>query len=140
MSWQGTAGYKAVTIDVTYNSANYMLQLSTSHGNDIGEISSAAVCKLSCHALAHRQFASLAATCQFKQYMQCKLHNCCISAQYIAWVVCACMQAECDKKGLDIAIHPIPKCVIYLEDLLQELVAKKSKDPFGTIRVARKAF
>ncbi len=49
------------------------------------------------------------------------------------------MQAECDKKGLDFAKHPIPKCVSYLEDLLQEIVAKKSKDPFGTIRVARKA-
>ncbi len=68
-----------------------------------------------------------------------KLHNFCISAQYVAWVVCACMHAWCDKKGLDIAIHPIPKCVICLEDLLQEIVAKKSKDPFGTIRVARKA-
>jgi len=50
-----------------------------------------------------------------------------------------CMQAWCDKKGLDTAIHPIPKCVIFLEDLLQEMVEKKSKDPFGTIRVARKA-
>jgi len=51
----------------------------------------------------------------------------------------ACVQAWCDKKGLDTAIHPIPKCVIFLEDLLQEMVEKKSKDPFGTIRVARKA-
>ncbi len=51
----------------------------------------------------------------------------------------ACVQAWCDKKGLDTAIHPIPKCVIFPEDLLQEMVEKKSKDPFGTIRVARKA-
>jgi len=51
----------------------------------------------------------------------------------------ACMQAWCDSKGLDTVIHPIPKCVIFLEDLLQEMVDKKSKDPFGTIRVARKA-
>jgi hypothetical protein len=49
------------------------------------------------------------------------------------------MQAWCDSKGLDTVIHPIPKCVIFLEDLLQEMVDKKSKDPFGTIRVARKA-
>ena len=51
----------------------------------------------------------------------------------------ACMQAWCDSKGLDTVMHPIPKCVIFLEDLLQEMVDKKSKDPFGTIRVARKA-
>ncbi len=38
----------------------------------------------------------------------------------------ACMQAWCDKKGLDAAIHPIPKCVIFLEDLLQEMVVNKS--------------
>ena len=37
------------------------------------------------------------------------------------------------------AIHPIPKCVIFLEDLLQNVIDKKSKDPFGTVRVARKA-
>jgi len=49
------------------------------------------------------------------------------------------MQAWCDRKGLDIVIHPIPKCLIFLEDLLSDVVAKKSKDPFGTIRVARKA-
>jgi len=49
------------------------------------------------------------------------------------------MQAWCDRRGFDTAIHPIPKCVIFLEDLLQEMVDKKSKDPFGTIRVARKA-
>ncbi len=52
---------------------------------------------------------------------------------------CARMQAWCDRRGFDTAIHPIPKCVIFLEDLLQEMVDKKSKDPFGTIRVARKA-
>ena len=49
------------------------------------------------------------------------------------------MQAWCDKKGFDTVIHPIPKCVIFLEDLLQEMVDKKSKDPFESIRVARKA-
>ncbi|KAL0032293.1 hypothetical protein WJX79_002910 [Trebouxia sp. C0005] len=47
--------------------------------------------------------------------------------------------AWCDNKAFDTVIHPIPKCVIFLEDLLQEMVDKKSKDPFGTIRVARKA-
>ena len=49
------------------------------------------------------------------------------------------MQAWCDKKAFDTVIHPMPKCVIFLEDLLQEMVDKKSKDPFGSIRVARKA-
>ena len=53
--------------------------------------------------------------------------------------LCAWMQAWCDNKAFDNVIHPIPKCVIFLEDLLQEMVEKKSKDPFGTIRVARKA-
>jgi hypothetical protein len=49
------------------------------------------------------------------------------------------MQAWCDNRAFDTVIHPDPKCVIFLEDLLQEMVDKKSKDPFGTIRVARKA-
>jgi len=49
------------------------------------------------------------------------------------------LQAWCDRKGLDTVIHPITKCVIFLKDLLSDMVAKKSKDPFGTIRVARKA-
>ena len=53
--------------------------------------------------------------------------------------LCALMQAWCDNKAFDTVIHPIPKCVIFQEDLLQEMVDKKSKDPFGTIRVARKA-
>ena len=48
------------------------------------------------------------------------------------------LQAWCDKKGLDTVIHPIPKCLMFLEDLLSDVVAKKSKDPFRTIRVARK--
>ena len=50
------------------------------------------------------------------------------------------MQAWCDSKSFDTVLHPIPKCVVFLEDLLQ-MVDKKSKDPFafGTIRVARKA-
>ena len=48
------------------------------------------------------------------------------------------MQAWCDNKAFDTVIHPIPKCVIFLEDLLQQMVDKKSKDTFGTIRVARK--
>ncbi len=43
------------------------------------------------------------------------------------------------QRGFDSVIHPIIKCVVFLEDLLEELVAKNSKDPFGTIRVARKA-
>ncbi|KAL0031622.1 hypothetical protein WJX77_010224 [Trebouxia sp. C0004] len=41
--------------------------------------------------------------------------------------------------SLDTVMHPVTKCVIFLEDLLANMVAKKSKDPFGTIRVARKA-
>ncbi len=49
------------------------------------------------------------------------------------------LQAWCDRKGLDTVIHPITKCLMFLEDLLSDVVAKKSKDPFGTIRVARKA-
>ena len=49
------------------------------------------------------------------------------------------MQAWCDKKAFNTVIHPIPKCVIFLEDQLQDMIDKKSKDPFGTIRVARKA-
>ena len=49
------------------------------------------------------------------------------------------MQAWCDNKAFDTVVHPMPKCVIFLEDLLQEMGDKKSKDPFGTIRVARKA-
>ncbi len=48
-------------------------------------------------------------------------------------------QAWCDAKGFDSVIHPIVKCVVFLEDLLEEMVAKNSKDLFGTIRVARKA-
>ena len=45
--------------------------------------------------------------------------------------LCALMQAWCDNKAFDTVIHPIPKCVIFLEDLLQEMVDKKSKDPQG---------
>ena len=41
--------------------------------------------------------------------------------------------------SLDTVMHPVTKCVIFLEDLLADMVAKKSKDPFGTIRIARKA-
>ena len=42
--------------------------------------------------------------------------------------LCALMQAWCDNKAFDTVIHPIPKCVIFLEDLLQEMVDKKSED------------
>ena len=49
------------------------------------------------------------------------------------------MQAWCDKKAFDTVIHLIPKCVIFLENLLQDIIDKRSKDPSGTIRVARKA-
>ena len=49
------------------------------------------------------------------------------------------MQAWCDNNGLDTAIHPVPKRIIFLEDLLEEMVAKKSEYPCGTIRVVRKA-
>ncbi len=48
-------------------------------------------------------------------------------------------QAWCNDKGYDTIIHPVVKCVLFLEDLLAEMVAKNSKDPFGNIRVARKA-
>ena len=48
-------------------------------------------------------------------------------------------QAWCNDKGYDTTIHPIVKSVLFLEDLLAEMVAKNSKDPFGNIRVARKA-
>ncbi len=77
------------------------------------------------------------------------------------------LQDWCDEKGLDVCIHPITKCLVFMEvsfamgpqccalcdmavkplhqywlvsqDLLEEMIQKKSKDPFGTIRVARKA-
>ncbi len=52
------------------------------------------------------------------------------------------LQAWCDRKGLNTVIHPITKCLMFLEDLLSDVIAKKShrsKEPFGTIRVARKA-
>ncbi len=48
-------------------------------------------------------------------------------------------QAWCEGRGLDTVIHPTAKCVVFLEDLLEEMKQKQSKDPFGTIRVARKA-
>ena len=48
-------------------------------------------------------------------------------------------QPWCNDKGYDTTIHPIVKCVQFLEDLLALMVAKDSKDPFGNIRVARKA-
>ena len=41
------------------------------------------------------------------------------------------LQAWYDKTGLDTVVHPIRQYMIFLEDL----VAKKSKDAFGTIRV-----
>lgn len=48
-------------------------------------------------------------------------------------------QAWCEGRGLDAVIHPTTKCVVFLEDLLEEMKQKQLKDPFGTIRVARKA-
>jgi len=48
-------------------------------------------------------------------------------------------KAWCNDKGYDTTSHPIVKCVLFLEDLLADLVAKNSKVPFGNIRVARKA-
>ena len=62
----------------------------------------------------------------------------CLSRFSAANIMCM-HQACCDTRGFDTAIHPIPKCVIFLEDLLQDMIDKKSKDPFGTVRVARKA-
>ena len=49
------------------------------------------------------------------------------------------MQAWCDNKAFDTVIHLIPKCVVFLEDLLQDMVNKKFKDPFGNHQSARKA-
>ena len=49
------------------------------------------------------------------------------------------LQAWCDRKELDTVIHPITKCLMFSEDLLSDVIAKKSKDPYGTIWVARKA-
>ena len=40
------------------------------------------------------------------------------------------MQASFDNKAFDTVIHPRPVGVNFLEDLLQEMVDKKSKDPF----------
>ncbi len=48
-------------------------------------------------------------------------------------------QAWCEGKGLDALIRPTAKCVVFLEDLLKEMKQKQSKDPYGTITVARKA-
>ncbi len=62
----------------------------------------------------------------------------CLSRFSAANIMCM-HQAWCDTRALDTAVHPIPKCVIFLEDLLQDMIDKKSKDPFGTVRVARKA-
>ena len=58
-------------------------------------------------------------------------HHCCLVPLHT--------QAWCNNEGYDTTIHPIVKCVLFLEDLLAEMVAKNSKDPFGNIRVARKA-
>lgn len=58
----------------------------------------------------------------------------------LMWATCLNLCAfDAGKKSFDTVIHPIPKYVIFLEDLLQDWVDKKSKDLFGTIRVARKA-
>ena len=46
---------------------------------------------------------------------------------------------EAGKEHQALLLHPITKCLMFLEDLLSDVIAKKSKDPFGTIRVARKA-
>ena len=63
-----------------------------------------------------------------------QLHHCCLVPHKNMRT-----QAWCNDKGYDTTIHPIVKCVLFLEDLLAEMVAKNSKDPFGNIRVARKA-
>ncbi len=47
-------------------------------------------------------------------------------------------KAWCNDNGYDTTIHPIVKCVLFLEDLLAEMVAKNSKDPFGNIRVEKR--
>ena len=49
------------------------------------------------------------------------------------------LQAWCDRKALDTIIHPITKCLMFLEDLLSNAIAKELKDPLGTIRAACKA-
>jgi len=37
------------------------------------------------------------------------------------------------------AVQPLHQYCMVSQDLLEEMIQKKSKDPFGTIRVARKA-
>jgi len=37
------------------------------------------------------------------------------------------------------AVQPLYQYCMVSQDLLEEMIQKKSKDPFGTIRVARKA-
>ncbi len=39
----------------------------------------------------------------------------------------------------DMAVQPLHQYCMVSQDLLEEMIQKKSKDPFGTIRVARKA-
>ena len=39
----------------------------------------------------------------------------------------------------DMAVQPLYQYCMVSQDLLEEMIQKKSKDPFGTIRVARKA-
>ena len=63
-----------------------------------------------------------------------QLHHCCLVPYKHMRT-----QAWCNGKEYDTTIHPVVKCVLFLEDLLAEMVAKKSKDPSGNIRVARKA-
>ena len=63
----------------------------------------------------------------------------CVLPNYAKLACLVKLQAWCDRKELDTVIHPITKCLMFLEDLSSDVVAKKSKDPFGTIRVARKA-
>ena len=48
--------------------------------------------------------------------------------------LCALMQAWCDNKALDTVIHTIPRCYIPGTPATGD---RKSKDPFGTIRVAK---
>ena len=71
--------------------------------------------------------------------MQSMKFQCCVLPKHENLACWVKLQAWCDRKKLDTVIHPITKCLMFLEDLLSDVVAKKSKDPFGTIQVARKA-
>ena len=50
------------------------------------------------------------------------------------------MQSWCDSKGSDTVMHPIPKWVIFLESLLQEMVDKNPRTPLEQLEWPEKHF